>query len=56
MGTLSVVFSVIGPKVLGNVTNLIFDGYISSKIPPGVTKAEFVQRTCARPGTRRRPS
>ncbi len=42
LGTSSVVFSVIGPKVLGNVTNLIFDGFISSKIPPGVTKAEFV--------------
>ncbi len=42
MGTLSVAFSVIGPKVLGNVTNLIFDGYLSSKIPPNVSKAEFV--------------
>ncbi len=44
MGVASVTFSVIGPKVLGNVTNLIFDGYIGSKIPAGVTKAEFVQR------------
>ena len=43
MGALSVTFSVIGPKVLGNVTNLIFDGYLSSKIPAGVTKAEFVR-------------
>jgi|HubBroStandDraft_1064217.scaffolds.fasta_scaffold03169_2 ATP-binding cassette subfamily B multidrug efflux pump len=42
MGVTSVAFSVVGPKVLGNVTNLIFDGYISSKIPAGVTKAEFV--------------
>jgi ATP-binding cassette subfamily B protein len=42
MGMLSVTFAVIGPKVLGNVTNLIFDGYLSGKIPPGVTKAEFV--------------
>ncbi len=44
LGTASVAFAVIGPKILGNVTNLIFDGYIGSKIPPGVTKAEFVQR------------
>jgi ATP-binding cassette, subfamily B, multidrug efflux pump len=43
MGVLSVAFSVVGPKVLGNVTNLIFDGYLGSKIPAGVTKAEFVQ-------------
>src|SRR5262249_28725626 len=42
MGTLSVAFSVIGPKVLGNVTNLIFDGYLSSRFR-GATKAEVVQ-------------
>ncbi|HYK31517.1 MAG TPA: ABC transporter ATP-binding protein [Streptosporangiaceae bacterium] len=42
LGVSSVVFSVIGPKVLGNVTNLIFNGFISSKIPAGVTKAEFI--------------
>jgi ATP-binding cassette subfamily B multidrug efflux pump len=42
MGVLSVAFSVTGPKILGNVTNLIFDGFISSKIPAGVTKSEFV--------------
>jgi ATP-binding cassette subfamily B multidrug efflux pump len=43
LGALSVAFSVTGPKVLGNVTNLIFDGFISSKIPAGVTKADFVR-------------
>jgi ATP-binding cassette, subfamily B, multidrug efflux pump len=42
LGVASVTFSVIGPKVLGNVTNLIFDGFISSKLPPGVTKAEVI--------------
>ena len=44
LGVCSVTFSVIGPKVLGNVTNLIFNGFISSKIPAGVTKAEFIAR------------
>ncbi|MDR2985276.1 MAG: ABC transporter ATP-binding protein/permease, partial [Nocardiopsaceae bacterium] len=44
MGVFSVALSVIGPKVLGNVTNLVFSGFISSKIPAGVTKAEFVAR------------
>ena len=44
MGVLSVALSVIGPKVLGNVTNLVFSGFISSKIPAGVTKAEFISR------------
>src|ERR1700722_5040660 len=42
MGALSVTFSVIGPKVLANVTNLIFDGYLSTKIPVGVSKAEYL--------------
>ena len=44
MGVASVALSVIGPKVLGNVTNLVFSGYISSKIPAGLTQAEFVAR------------
>ena len=44
MGVASVALSVTGPKVLGNVTNLVFSGFISSKIPPGLTQAEFVAR------------
>jgi ATP-binding cassette subfamily B protein len=44
LGVTSVTFSVLGPKILGNVTNLIFTGVISSKIPPGVTQAEMVAR------------
>ena len=42
LAVLSVTFSVLGPKLLGNVTNLIFSGWISSKIPAGRTKAEVV--------------
>jgi ATP-binding cassette, subfamily B, multidrug efflux pump len=43
MGVASVTLSVIGPKVLGNVANLIFAGYISSKLlPPGVSKAQVI--------------
>ena len=44
MAVASVALSVTGPKVLGNVTNLVFSGFISSKIPPGLTQAEFVAR------------
>jgi len=44
LGVTSVTFSVLGPKILGNVTNLIFTGVISSRIPPGVTQAEMVAR------------
>jgi ATP-binding cassette subfamily B multidrug efflux pump len=43
-GVMSVTFSVLGPKILGNVTNLIFTGIISGQIPPGVTPAAEVAR------------
>jgi len=42
LGVTSVTLSVLGPRLLGNVTNLIFTGLASSSIPPGVTQAEFV--------------
>ena len=42
LGVTSVTLSVLGPRLLGNVTNLIFTGLASSGIPPGVTQAEFV--------------
>jgi ATP-binding cassette subfamily B multidrug efflux pump len=42
LGIIGVGLSVVGPKVLGQATDLIFSGFISSKIPAGVTKAEIV--------------
>src|SRR5262249_4607046 len=33
----SVTLSVIGPKLLGNATNIIFEGVVSKQFPPGVT-------------------
>jgi ATP-binding cassette subfamily B protein len=36
----SVVFSVIGPKVLGDATNLIFEGAIGAQLPAGMTQAQ----------------
>jgi ATP-binding cassette subfamily B multidrug efflux pump len=38
----SVGFSVIGPKLLGQGTNLIFEGAISKALPAGVTKAQVI--------------
>jgi len=38
----SVFLAVLGPKILGNATNLIFEGFISSKLPAGVTQAQAV--------------
>ncbi|MFS0885417.1 ABC transporter ATP-binding protein [Aeromicrobium sp. 179-A 4D2 NHS] len=42
-GLVGVTLSVIGPKILGHATDIIFDGYISSRFPEGMTKAEAVQ-------------
>jgi len=44
LGIASVFLTVLGPKLLGNATNIIFAGVISQKIPPGVTQAEAVAR------------
>jgi len=42
LGVISVVLSVIGPKLLGSATNIIFEGVISSSLPPGTTKAQAI--------------
>ncbi len=38
----SVGLSILGPKTLGQATNLIFDGFISSKFPLGSSKEQVV--------------
>ena len=38
----SVFLAVLGPKLLGNATNIIFDGFVSSQLPAGMTQAEAV--------------
>jgi ATP-binding cassette, subfamily B, multidrug efflux pump len=40
---LSVALSAIGPKVLGQATDVIFAGVIGSKLPEGMTKAEAIE-------------
>ena len=44
LAVLSVAFSVLGPKLLGEGTNLIFEGFISKSLPAGATKAEVLQQ------------
>ncbi len=39
---LSVTFSVIGPKLLGNATNIIFEGLIGKQLPAALTKDQVV--------------
>jgi ATP-binding cassette subfamily B multidrug efflux pump len=42
LGVVSVALSVIGPKILGNATDLIFTGLIGARLPAGATKAQAV--------------
>ena len=41
-GIVSVVFAVIGPRILGNATTIIFNGVLSKLFPAGTTKAEAI--------------
>ncbi len=38
----SVVLQALGPKILGNAMNLIFAGFVGSKLPSGLTQAQVV--------------
>jgi ATP-binding cassette, subfamily B, multidrug efflux pump len=40
LGAIGVVLSVIAPKVLGEATNIIFEGVIAKNIPAGTTQAQ----------------
>mgnify|MGYP006266476605 CR=1 FL=1 len=40
LGSASVVLAVLGPKILGNATNIIFSGMVSSQLPEGVTQQQ----------------
>ncbi|HEY0831985.1 MAG TPA: ABC transporter ATP-binding protein [Candidatus Dormibacteraeota bacterium] len=42
VGVGSVTFSVIGPKIIGNATDIIFNGIVGKMLPPGLTKAQAV--------------
>jgi len=42
LGTISVVLTVLGPKILGNATNIIFDGVVSKQLPAGITQEQAV--------------
>jgi len=43
----SVVLTVIAPKVLGRATNIVFEGAISSRLPAGTTKEQAVESLIA---------
>ena len=46
--TVSVVFTVVGPKILGEATNVIFAGILGKDLPAGLTKEQVVAQLRAR--------
>ena len=42
LAVVSVTFAVVGPKILGHATNILFEGVVSKQIPAGVTQAQAV--------------
>jgi ATP-binding cassette, subfamily B, multidrug efflux pump len=44
LAVVSVVLAVIGPKILGNATDVIFDGIISKRLPVGITQAQAIDQ------------
>ena len=43
MGTVAVVASVVGPKILGKATDVIFNGVIGRQLPAGMTKEQVIE-------------
>ena len=48
LGAASVAASVVGPKIIGNATNVIFNGIVGKMFPAGLTKAQAIALLQAR--------
>ncbi|TPW73094.1 ABC transporter ATP-binding protein [Schumannella sp. 10F1B-5-1] len=53
LGVVSVVLSVLGPKILGQATNVIFAGVIGSQLPDGASKQQIIDQLVAQGDTAR---
>ncbi len=42
LGVVATTLSVIGPKVLGKATDIVFTGFMSAKFPSGISKSDIV--------------
>jgi ATP-binding cassette, subfamily B, multidrug efflux pump len=42
LGVVSVALSVLGPKLLGEATNIVVAGWLSARLPAGITKAQAI--------------
>ncbi len=47
LGVTSVGFTVAGPKILGDATNVLFNGVVGKRLPAGITKAAGGRVSCA---------
>ena len=56
LGRVSVALSVIGPKILGHATDLIFAGVVGQQLPAGHHQGAGASRRCARTGRTRWPT
>jgi len=41
-GVVSVVFAIVGPKMLGHATNVLFEGVINQQLPAGATQEQVI--------------
>lgn len=48
MSVAGIALSVIGPRVLGHATDLLFNGFIGRQLPPGISKGEAIAEARAR--------
>lgn len=42
LGAVGVILAVLAPKILAEATNIIFEGFVSQQLPPGVTQEQAV--------------
>jgi ATP-binding cassette subfamily B multidrug efflux pump len=42
LAIVSVTFAILGPKILGNATNLLFEGVLSKSLPAGLTPEQII--------------
>ncbi len=42
LAIISVGFTIVGPKILGEATNILFEGVVSKQLPAGATKAQVI--------------
>jgi ATP-binding cassette subfamily B multidrug efflux pump len=52
LAVISVTFAILGPRILGTATNILFNGVVSKQLPPGVTQQQAVAGLRARGETK----